>query len=174
MEKRNHMGVERDGALLPVAPPLAAMSESYPEFIKSLKDTVRGARAHAALHANRELTLLYWEIGNRILQMQEREGWGAKVIDRISRDLSDAFPDMKGFSATNIKYMRRFAKAWPREAIGQHLVDQLPWGSNIVLLTKLDSMEERAWYAKQALENGWGRDALRLQLEREIESGEEG
>lgn len=168
MENRNHMGAKRDGAMIPVAPTLAAMDATYPEFIKSLKDAVRGARAHAALHANRELTMLYWDIGNRILQMQEREGWGAKVIDRISHDLSDAFPDMRGFSATNIKYMRRFAQAWPRESIGQHLVDQLPWSSNIVLLTKLDSMEERAWYARQALENGWGRDALRLQIERKL------
>lgn len=167
------MGTRRDGAMIPVAPTLAAMGSSYPEFIKSLKDAVRGARAHTAPHANRELTTLYREIGNRILQMQEREGWGAKVIDRISHDLSDAFPGMRGFSATNIKYMRWFAQAWPRESIGQHLVDQLPWDSNILLLTKLDSMEERAWYARQALENGWGRDALRLQIEKEIELGGE-
>lgn len=55
---------------------------------------------------------LYWKIGKAILEKQEVEGWGAKVIDRMSKDLCNEFPDMKGFSARNIKYMRKFALSW--------------------------------------------------------------
>ena len=163
--ERDHMGRQREGALIPSTPCLASLDEAYPRFISQLKGEIRGVRIHAALQANSTLLQLYWTIGSRIVQMQTEEGWGAKVIDRISHDLSEAFPDMKGFSSTNIKYMRRFAAAWPRKQIGQHPVDQLPWGSNIVLITKLETMEERLWYASKAVEGGWSRNTLRGQID---------
>ncbi|HWF12077.1 MAG TPA: DUF1016 N-terminal domain-containing protein [Bryobacteraceae bacterium] len=75
---------------------------------------------------NRELVLLYWQLGRDILDRQQRENWGAKVIDRLAADLKRAFPDMKGFSPRNLKYMRAFAEAWPDEAIVQQLVRLLP------------------------------------------------
>jgi predicted nuclease of restriction endonuclease-like (RecB) superfamily len=103
------------------------------------------------------LITLYWEIGHEILVREDREGWGSKVIDRLSADLRRDFPDMKGFSRSNLKYMRAFAQACPQDdaaGIGQQAVGQLPWGHNIALLTKLDNEEERLWYAAQAIQQG--------------------
>ena len=103
-----------------------------------------------------------------ILEAQEQRGWGARVIDRISLDLKDSFPDMKGFSSTNLKYMRQFALAWPDFSIGQQPVDQLPWSSNLVLIQKLDNAEDRLWYAQKAVEEGWSRNVLSMKIESDL------
>jgi predicted nuclease of restriction endonuclease-like (RecB) superfamily len=107
---------------------------------------------------------LYWELGRLILDRQQAEGWGAKVIDRLSSDLRAAFPGMTGLSPANLKYMRVFAREWPDRPIGQQVVDQLPWGHNIMLLTKLDTREVREWYARSAIEYGWSRAELEHQI----------
>jgi len=117
---------------------------------------------------NREMILLYWEIGNAILERQQQRGWGAKVIDRLSRDLRDAFPDIRGFSVRNLKYMRAFAETHPDDAIVQQLVAQIPWGHNIVLLDKVKDPDQRAWYIQQTLENGWSRAILVHQIETDL------
>jgi predicted nuclease of restriction endonuclease-like (RecB) superfamily len=99
----------------------------------------------ATLAVNSELTLLYWEIGRSILNRQETEGWGAKVVDRLSVDLRLAFPDMKGLSPRNLKYMRRFSEAWPDRAIVQQAAAQIPWFHNCVLLDKVKEPDLRLW-----------------------------
>lgn len=114
------------------------------------------------------MILLYWEIGNAVLERQEERGWGAKVIDRLSRDLRDAFPDIRGFSVRNLKYMRAFAEAHPDDSIVQQLVAQIPWGHNVVLLDKVKDPEQRAWYVQQTLENGWSRAILVHQIETDL------
>ena len=96
------------------------------------------------------MILLYWEIGNKILINQKKEGWGAKVIDRLSADLKREFPDMKGFSTRNLEYMRRFAGIYVKKAIVQQLVAQLPWGHNVILMDSLSSKKERLWYIVQS------------------------
>jgi predicted nuclease of restriction endonuclease-like (RecB) superfamily len=106
---------------------------NYDTFLHDLKTRIRAARTRAALAANRELVLLYWQIGRDILERQDREGWGAKVIERLATDLRAEFPDMKGFSRANIMYMRSFAAAWNSEEIVQRLVGQIPWGQKITL-----------------------------------------
>lgn len=111
---------------------------------------------------------LYWEIGNEILDRQARQGWGAKVIERLAQDLRKAFPDMSGLSRSNLMAMRSFAEAWPDGAIVQQLVGQLPWGHNQVLLQKLKSVEQREWYARQALTHGWSRAVLLAQIETKL------
>jgi predicted nuclease of restriction endonuclease-like (RecB) superfamily len=93
-----------------------------------LKVRIRAAQVRAALAVNRELVLLYWNIGREILQRQSAQGWGAKVIDRLARDLRVAFPDMKGLSPRNIKYMRALAEAYSDEEFVQQVVAQIPWG----------------------------------------------
>ena len=98
---------------------------------------------------------LYWKIGKAILQKQEEEGWGTKVIDRMAKDLKEAFPDMSGFSPRNIKYMRKFAECWLDFSIVQQVVAQIPWRTNLKLLDKLNTQEERLWYAYKTIENGW-------------------
>lgn len=164
-EERLHLGAEKNGALFPVAPSVADVGKSYVEFIGRLKSEVAQTHLSVTLHANIEMTLLYWRIGSAIRHAQDEFGWGAKVIDRISQDLHDAFPDMHGFSSANLRYMRRFSTLWSEEAICQQAVGKLPWGTNIVLMSKLDTPEDRLWYAEKALENGWSRNVLALQIE---------
>lgn len=99
----------------------------YAQWLASLKSQISGARQRAVLSANREQIRLYHRIGSEILERQQRQGWGAKVIGRLSSDLQEAFPEMKGFSTSNLKYMRYFAEQWPTGLIGQQTADQLPW-----------------------------------------------
>ena len=109
--------------------------------------------------------LLYWQLGREILERQQRHGWGAKVVDRLARDLRHAFPDQKGFSPRNLKYMRAFAETWPDEAFVQQLAAQIPWFHNCVLLEKLGDQQQRIWYARQTIEQGWSRSILIHQIE---------
>ncbi|MDD1754948.1 MAG: DUF1016 N-terminal domain-containing protein [Methanothrix sp.] len=97
-------------------------------------------------------------IGRMILERQEKEGWGAKVIDRLSADLRDSFPDMRGLSPRNLKYMRAFAVAWPDREIVLQLAAQIPWFHNCVLLDKVSEPTIRRWYARKAQEEGWSRE----------------
>jgi predicted nuclease of restriction endonuclease-like (RecB) superfamily len=120
---------------------------------------------------NRELVLLYWQIGRDILERQARQGWGAKVIERLAHDLRVAFPAMKGFSRANLMYMRAFAEAWPDAAIVQQAVGQLPWGHNLVLLTRLKDPQLRLAYAQRAIAHGWSRNVLNIHIERVCWSG---
>jgi predicted nuclease of restriction endonuclease-like (RecB) superfamily len=139
--------------------------DDYAAFLDSLKRRIRIAQVQAALAVNQELILLYWQIGHEILTRQEEQGWGSKVIDRLAKDLKREFPDINGFSSRNLKYMRSFARAYPENEIVQRCVAQLPWRHNIALLEKLKNTEERLWYAYKAIENGWSRDILVMQIE---------
>ena len=141
-----------------------AIPTEYGPLLEDLKNRIRSAQVRAAVSVNRELVLLYWSIGSQILAAQQSRGWGAKVVETLSRDLCDAFPDMKGFSPRNLKYMRAFAGAWPEEAIVQEVLAQLTWYHNLALLEKLDSSELRLWYANSALQCGWSRNILAMQI----------
>ena len=109
--------------------------------------------------------MLYWQIGKDILQRQEAEGWGSKVITRLANDLKQEFPDMKGFSSRNLKYMRSFAEAWPDESIVHQLGAQIPWKHNCLILEKVKPLDERRWYIQQSIEYGWSRNVLALQID---------
>jgi len=130
-----------------------------------LKTTIRTARLKAGLAVNRELVLLYWRIGKEILERQSAQGWGAKVIDQLARDLRAEFPDMRGFSRTNLLYMRAFASAWPEEAIVHQLGGQIPWRHNCVIIDQVKNRPTREWYIRKTIENGWSRSVLELQIE---------
>ncbi len=112
-----------------------------------------------------KLVLLYWQIGHDILTRQAEQGWGSKIIERLAQDLRATFPDMKGFSPRNLKYMRAFAEAWPDAEFVQQAAAQLPWGHNLVLLDKLPGPETRRWYAAKAIEHNWSRNVLVMQIE---------
>jgi len=142
--------------------------QGYQDLLAQLKSQIRSSQSRAALAVNRELVLLYWSIGKQILDRQAGEGWGAKVIERLASDLRAEFPEMKGFSRTNLLYMRAFAEAWPDETIVQQLVGQLPWGHNLRLLDLLKTQQERLWYANAAIENGWSRNTLALHIEAKL------
>ncbi len=197
---------------------VAALPADYAPLLADIKARVQAARTKAALAANRELLALYWDIGRLILARQKTEGWGAKVIDRLSADLQQSFPGQQGFSPRNLKYMRAFAAAWPetlfvqrpaaqlaeaddsivqqpvgrlgsdaptaivRQAgaqivqaplaqvtaeiagIVQQPAAQLPWFHHCVLLDRLDIAADRLWYAAKAVEHGWSRNVLALQI----------
>ena len=143
----------------------AVAAEGYEAWIRSIKERIRRARIKAAMLVNSEQTLLYWDVGHEILKKQESEGWGAKVVERMSADLKAAFPDMKGWSPRNLKYMRAFANAWGRKEIVQAPLAQLPWYHHLTLLECLKSRGDRIAYAALAIENGWSRNVMVHQIE---------
>lgn len=147
---------------------LMPVPEGYDHWLGELKVRISTAQQHAARAVNRELVLLYWQIGQDILQRQTEQGWGAKVIERLAHDLRTAFPDMKGFSPRNLKYMRAFAQAWPDVSFVQEVLAQLPWYHQLALLDKLSSPEARRWYAARAIEHGWSRNVLVMQIEAKL------
>ena len=144
---------------------LETMPPQYTDWLIELKQRIHTAQQRASLRVNQELVLLYWQIGQDILTRQAQQGWGAKVIERLAHDLRTAFPNMKGFSPRNLKYMRTFAEAWPDLEFVQQAVAQLPWGHNLVLLDKFNNTEMRTWYAQKTIENNWSRNVLVMQIE---------
>jgi len=139
--------------------------DGYRELLEDLKGRIRSSQIKAAIAVNQELIFLYWQIGREILMRQEQQGWGSKVITQLSKDLAQEFPEMKGFSVRNLKYMRTFANTYPDLELGQQPVALIPWGHNCVLLDKVQDSIERLWYARKALENGWSRAVLTTQIE---------
>ena len=124
-DKGNHEGV-----IMPVPETSVNLPQDYADFLQGLKKRIQTERLKAVLSANAAQILMYWDIGNDILQKQKSAGWGAKVIDRLSADLKEAFPEMNGFSARNLKYMRKFAEAWSDREIVQRVAAQIPWRNN--------------------------------------------
>ena len=145
--------------------PLTPGPDGYADWLVDLKRRIGAAQQRATLAVNRELVLLYWQIGRDILTRQTEQGWGTRVIDRLAHDLRAAFPDMKGFSPRNLKYMRAFAESWPEPSIVQGVLAQLTWYHQLALLDKLPGADERLWYAAKAIEHGWSRNVLVMKIE---------
>ena len=166
--KTNAIARKNSGVVIPSAESIILMPADYAAFIDDLKSRIRQERLKTILAANNALILMYWDIGAAILKKQKNEGWGAKVIDRMAHDLKEEFPDMKGFSPRNLKYMRKFAESWSNFEIVQRTVAQIPWRSNIALIDKIKDTTERLWYAQKTIENGWSRDVLVFQIESQL------
>jgi predicted nuclease of restriction endonuclease-like (RecB) superfamily len=139
--------------------------EGYGEWFSDIKSRIYAARQRAALAVNTEMLQVYWRIGRDIIDKQENQGWGTKVVERLSHDLRKEFPDLGGFSQANLRYMRSFAREWPEDAIRQQAVGELPWGHNIVLLTKIKDRALRLAYAEAAVEFGWSRNVLATHIQ---------
>jgi predicted nuclease of restriction endonuclease-like (RecB) superfamily len=165
VRRRLARGRTRSEARFPVPPTRAALPKGYAETLATIKSRIQDERVRVVLAANARMVLLYWDIGRVILDRQEHAGWGAKVVDRLAADLREAFPELRGFSPRNLKYMRAFAAAWPRRAIVQEPLAQLPWYHQIALLEKLDDPDGRLWYARQTVEQGWSHNILLLQIQ---------
>jgi len=127
----------------------------YPALLASVSGDVTTRHRRAVAAANAELQASYWSVGREILDRQDEEGYGTKVIGRLSADLKNRFPEARGYSPRNLKHMRAFAAAWPDSEVVQGGLAQLPWCHHIALLEKLDTAELRQWYAAAALEGGW-------------------
>jgi len=158
-------GRKRGDAHFPAAPAHAGLPGGYGRLLADLKQRISQQRLRVVLASNAALLELYADIGHAILSRQSAEGWGAKVVDRLAVDLKAAFPDMTGFSPRNLKYMRAFANAWPRTAIVQAPLAQLSWNHHQALLDKLKTANDRQWYAAQAIQHGWSRNILALQID---------
>ncbi|MCF6347627.1 MAG: PDDEXK nuclease domain-containing protein [Flavobacteriaceae bacterium] len=167
-KSRKQRGKEKDKVVFPLAESLTNLPSAYPNFIAELKSKIAKERLKTVISANVSMLLLYWEIGNSILKQQKNEGWGTKVIDRMSYDLKQEFPAMKGFSARNLKYMRKFAETWQDYQIVQRTVAQIPWRSNIVLMDKINDNNLRLWYANKTIELGLSKDVLVFQIESQL------
>lgn len=153
------------GVVFPTPPASSAMPEWYAEMLDNIKQLVAEGRRQVMWTANVQMSMMYYQIGTEILKRQSTEGWGAKVVDRLSADLKHSFPEMQGFSPRNLKYMRRFAELWPDAQIVQRCVAQLPWRHNICLMEKVKEPNRRLAYAMAAIEHGWSKTILELQLE---------
>ena len=147
------------------------MPDWYGGLLDDVSARIGLGRQRAVHAANTELLTTYWEVGHAILQRQSAEGWGAKVIDRLSADLKERFPDARGFSPTNLKNMRRLAATWSLDAIGQAPLAQLPWYHQLSLF-KIDDPAVRVWYAQRAVEQGWSRDILALKIDMRLHERE--
>ncbi|SHM41305.1 YhcG family protein [Mucilaginibacter sp. OK098] len=158
-----------------------SLENTYAATIAQIKTEIETVRLKAAISVNQHLLMLYWKIGSIILQQQSTEGWGTKVIERLSNDLRKEFPDMKGTSSRNLKYMRAFAEAYPELvqpvvaqnddaniSIVQPPVAQIPWAHNITILDRTKISEERLFYVKKTLENNWSKNVLIHQIESKL------
>ncbi|XAS62753.1 PDDEXK nuclease domain-containing protein [Micrococcaceae bacterium Sec5.8] len=146
-------------------PAKSSMPEWYPELLASVAHQIGGGRFRAVAAANQELVRAYWSIGQELLARESREGWGSKVVTRLSADLRDQFPESRGFSPRNLRYMKSFAAAWPDRAMLQTASATLPWSHHVLLLEKLATTDERLWYMAAAVEEGWSRNVLSHQIE---------
>ncbi len=147
---------------------ILSLTKEYGDFLQSLKTRIQQAQIRAALAVNRELVLLYWQVGREILESQKEQGWGAKVIEQLSKDLRSEFPEMKGFSIRSLKYMRSFAENYPDEQFVQAVLAQITWYHNITLLDKVKDAKQREFYISKTIENGWSRNVLVLQIESKL------
>jgi predicted nuclease of restriction endonuclease-like (RecB) superfamily len=143
----------------------SGLPSDYSEVLAAIRARIQKERLRAVITANSAMVLLYWDIGRMILERQQKSRWGAKIVDRLSGDLRDTYPDMKGFSPRNLKYMRAFSAAWPDRSIVQGVLAQITWYHNIALLEKVQTERDRLWYARQTIEHGWSQAILVLQIE---------
>lgn len=133
----------------------------YKSLLENIKQEVLNAHYKAIYAVNKELMFLYWHIGKIIL---ENTQWGNKFIDNLSMDLKMEFPEIKGFSVRNLKYMRKFAEEYPDFKFVQEVLAQITWYHNIILMDKIDDIEERKWYIKEIVQNGWSSNMLKMQI----------
>ena len=140
-------------------------TSEYLSVIENIKSEITAAQYRAAVHVNADMLLLYYDIGYMI---NEHKSWGNKFIDNLAVDIRIAFPESKGYSVRNLKYMAKLAETYPDREFVQQVVAQIPWGHNIVLLDKITDMDERKWYIKKSAENGWSRNVLVHQIESKL------
>ena len=141
------------------------LKSDYLPFLEEIKGKIKSARIQAYRKANKELILLYWEIGERIVEKQEQLGWGKGIVEKLSNDLKKEFPTQTGYSAQNLWYMRQFYLTYKDFPILQQLVGEIPWGQNLVIMSRVKNNKEKEFYIRKTFEYGWTRDVLIHQIE---------
>ena len=149
----------------------------YRDWLKEIKQRVRQAQVKAAVQVNTALLTFYWELGADIVKRQRAAKWGSGFLKQLSADLTAEFPDLKGFSFSNIKYIRQWYLFYSAGAvnctessctIGQQAVGQLvriPWSHNIVIISKCKDVTEALYYVNKTIEHNWSRNVLTHQIE---------
>lgn len=137
---------------------------AYKDFLEKAKTQIHGTRIRAAHAANRELISLYWWLGEHIVKSQEKHGWGKSVVERLSKDLKAEFNTKSGFSPQNLWYMRQFYLEYQNKPNLQQLVGEIPWGQNLLILSKIKDDNAKLYYLKSTLECAWTRDVLTMQI----------
>ena len=138
---------------------------AYIEWLQSLKAKIKSVQLKAVVSANQEIILLYWEFGKELYEKQEELGWGTSVVESLERDLKTEFPNVKGFSRRNLFYMKQFYVFYriDFEKVQQR-VAQIPWGHNVLIISKVLNKEEALFYVAETINNGWSRDILDMQI----------
>lgn len=139
-------------------------SENYKDWLKDVKERIRVARIKASLAANAELIKFYWELGEMMTEVSSKATWGNNWIAQLSKDLKREFPDMEGFSKTNLYNIRRLYQFYADDIIFHQLGGKLPWRHHVEIFTRVESLSEAHFYIQKTLENGWSRDVLSLQI----------
>ena len=148
---------------------LKGQDKEYLKWLDNLKSRIRTTQIKAALSANAELIKLYWDIGKDIFEKQEIKGWGNFIVENLSKDLKSEFPNMKGFSRRNLFYMKKFYNFYKSNFKKvQQLVAQIPWGHNILIISKSQNINEAIFYLNETLENNWSRDILNMQIDSDL------
>jgi predicted nuclease of restriction endonuclease-like (RecB) superfamily len=161
-------GRAREEARFTAPPSLEGLPSTYSATLEEIKNRLRSARVRAVLAANPIVIEAYWHTGKIILQRQHEAAWGAKVIDRLSTDLRDAFPDMRGLSSRNLLAMKIFAREFPKTSIAQQPVAQLPWGHVLQILQRVKDHAVRDFYIEQTIAHGWSRSILEIQIGQQL------
>ncbi len=155
-------------------------NDEYKDWSDFIFNKIKLAQTQTVLKVNSDLLTLYWEIGNSIIEKQNKNGWGSKIIDNLAVDLSKNLPENKGFSVRNLKYMRAFAEAYPNfpivqvplaqseDKFMQVPLAQITWYHHISLLTKVKDVTERAFYITETARNEWSRDVMLLQIQNNL------
>jgi predicted nuclease of restriction endonuclease-like (RecB) superfamily len=164
-------------------------NSGYSAVLINIKNKIQTAQHRAILSANKEMLHLYWEIGRLLSEKQTEEGWGAKILRKLSSDIRNELPDQKGFSERNLKLMTQFFREYPKltrqdeetlafpeennypeslSKFGQQLVAQIPWGHNILLMQKVKELDVRNWYMRQTISNGWSRNTLQTMIHSQL------
>ena len=145
----------------------AIVESDYLQFLKEIKEKIVSSRIRAYRGLNRGLIKLYWEIGRNIVERQEKFGWGKSIVEKLSRDLRQEFSATKGYSAQNLWYMRQLYLEYRDFPNLQQLVGEIPWGQNLVILSRLKDVKEREFYIRGTIQFGWSRNVLIHQIEAE-------
>ena len=142
--------------------------EEYQSLFKQVIVRIDNSKQKALRHANAELITLYWQIGKTIINAQDYQGWGSKVVDNLASDLKKHYPSSKGFSVRNLKNMRKFAISWPEVEFVQTCLHKLSWHHNCAIVDKISEEHERRWYVIKNIEHGWSRNVLVHQIESKL------
>ena len=167
-DRRLARGRTREDARFTAPPSLAGLPDSYGATLEEIKNRLRSARVRAVLAANPIVIEAYWHTGKIILSRQQGSAWGVKVIDRLSTDLRDAFPDMSGLSSRNLLAMKIFAREFPKAPITQQPVAQLPWGHVLQIIQRIKDPVDREFYIRETLAHGWSRSILEIQIGQQL------